>query len=214
MILSTKLFLPGVFLPVFRQPFFSLLVSLPWRPKILLALDEGQSLAEPLVQGDRGMGHPLVLVEGGAGQGHAPPAHVEPAVGDGVGVDVPAGEPDRHLVPLEHDPAALEEEGQLAADITLLPPAEDGAQTLGGHVQRSVPVLRTGRRDGEPGVEALDEARQERVAGGDPLAPGHAQLSATTWPIRSRSEAGQGPARDQAVLQRPVDPLDATPSAV
>src|SRR5687767_15537820 len=58
----------------------------------------------------------------------------------------------------------------------LLAPAEDHTQPLGWDVQRPVQVVGTSRSNGETGVEASNEARQERVAGLDAADPGHAQL--------------------------------------
>ena len=85
------------------------------------------------------------------GQGHALPAHLEPAVGEGVGVDILPGEPGRHLVLYQHDPLALVGQSELLPDIALLAVAEDVAQTVGGDVQRPVQIVRTGREQRRSG---------------------------------------------------------------
>src|SRR3954452_24531174 len=61
----------------------------PWRRAlIVLALDEGQDLAQALVLDDRRLIDPLVLVERPVRQGQPLPAHLQPPVCEDVGVDI------------------------------------------------------------------------------------------------------------------------------
>src|ERR687898_903699 len=68
------------------------------RRPVLLPFDEGQPPPQPLVLDDRGLAPPLLLVERPVGQGQAPPAQLEPAVREGVGVHVPPREPGGRVV--------------------------------------------------------------------------------------------------------------------
>ncbi|MCY1240490.1 hypothetical protein D9M72_533420 [compost metagenome] len=55
------------------------------------------------------------------------PAHIQPAVGKRIGLDITTDQPARHLVLFQHDPLALERKRQLRTDITLLTFAQDVA---------------------------------------------------------------------------------------
>lgn len=64
------------------------------------------------------------------------PAHIQPAVGERVGLDIAIDQPARDRVLLQHDLLALERKRQLRSDIMLLTFAQDVAQLIRGEVQR------------------------------------------------------------------------------
>src|SRR3712207_1709723 len=115
----------------------------------LQPLHIAQRLAQPLVLDNSRVLYPLVLVEGGVGQGNALPAQFQAAIREGVGVHVLPGQATRHRRLLQHDPLALIAQGQLVPDMALLAVTQDLAQPLRAHLQRSMPIRWPGRDDSE-----------------------------------------------------------------
>src|SRR5215203_4479974 len=90
-----------------------------WPLLVLPFLDVGQHLAEPLVLYNGRVSDALVLVESPVGQGHALPAHLKPAIGEAVGIDIAARETTRERILLQDDPLAPIGESQLLTHIAL-----------------------------------------------------------------------------------------------
>jgi hypothetical protein len=75
------------------------------------------------------------------------PAHIEPPIRIGIGLDVAANQTARHLALLQHDPLALKRKRQLRSDITPLALAQDLGQSIRHQIQRPVQIIGSGRDD-------------------------------------------------------------------
>src|ERR1700754_375914 len=106
-------------------------------------------MTEAFVLDDGGVADPLILAEDAVGKNVISPANLQRLIPIVEEFDVLAFKALRNVGLLKDDPLAVVVEGELGADVALLPVTEDVVQPGSGRPQWTVKVLCSGRRHGE-----------------------------------------------------------------